>query len=174
MNYNNKTNIKNGIYQSDTNQILFDMDQGVFRIDTPFTIGTTVRSGKVVDIRNFELTQVNNEGMIALSSLDKIELEKASKILLIVATDARNTGMILSHDERTLVELGTLPVLIKEINFKLSFPSTDKWKLSRLKLNGDINETMVIAPSEGSVSFEINNLSDKYGATTYFLLEKFE
>lgn len=165
--------LNNNIFNSDTNEILFDANKSLFQVNSPRTLATLVKPEEDIGVGNIFLKSTSSEGMFALSSLDGLPVKNSSKLLIILTSNARNTNMVLSDNDRKLEKLGTFPVLIKRLSLEMSFETNNAWKLSRLSLTGEILETNKIEINQ-FIDIKIDNYSSLYGPTTYFLLSKVE
>ncbi|MDD1617133.1 MAG: hypothetical protein LUQ28_11765 [Methylococcaceae bacterium] len=112
--------------------------------------------------------------LFAASSLDGLGLAQSKRILLIYATDARNTDMTFADAKsRTLKNLGTLPVLIKNsrIAFSLNNSNAQSLHLYALRLNGQRGvELPMTKTTDNTVNIELNLNAIKETPTTYFEL----
>ena len=91
-------------------------------------------------------------------------------MLLIFATDARNSGMVFRDSEEKVIEdFGTLPVLVRKgyVDLALSRGAA-RWKISPVGLDGAVYPP--VRSGAGPVAFRLSN-DTPYGPTTYFLLE---
>ena len=170
----NKTSVRNGIFHSDTDQILIDFKSDKIKVSTDYTIASTFKKYENFDLDYITIRNPSSDGMIAFSSLDNSKLKESSKILVILTSDARNTNMALSHNEKKLESWGTFPVRLKHVALKVFIPTSEALKVSRLNLRGDIVETTVLKLSSSLEGQELifDNYSKEFGATTFFLLEK--
>lgn len=168
----NRTHFSNGIYESDTNELYVDFDQQEFIVSTPFTKAAILRQGRSSSVGGFLVKEPSADGMIAFSSIDDTSIDQSKKILLIVTTDARNSNMVLSDNEKEIVDIGTFPVLLKNIKAEVEFRSNSQWTLSRLNLRGEEVERHQVGLEGDKNSFLLKNYSTEYGATTYFLLTR--
>lgn len=171
----NRTNIapENKVFNSDTNEILFDKNKQLFTVKTPKTLAALVNPGQNIQIGRLLLKNASSKGMFSLSSLDGESIEKSSQLLIILTSNARNTNMILSDNDRKLEVLGTFPVLIKRLSVDMSFRTNKVWSFSRLSLTGEEVDTQLLKQSE-ALEVNIDNYSSKHGPTTYFLLTEVE
>lgn len=170
----NKTNLSynNKIFQTDTNQIYTNLNSQEFWVSTPKTIGVILKKNKSQKVGKVTFSNSTGKGMIAMSAIDGKTLKDSSKILIIITSDARSTGMELYDNDRKIKKIGRFPVLLKNISLLVSMPTmSNKWNLTRLSLTGQSLENMPIEHAGKALSFNLQNYSKKFGATTYFLLE---
>jgi len=95
---------------------------------------------------------------------------QSRRLLVIYATDARNSGMRFADDEeKVIADFGRLPVLIRKGTVDLSLnllPGT--WRLTPVTLNGmaSVAAARMVSPAGLRISNEAIS-----GPTTFFLLE---
>jgi hypothetical protein len=125
-------------------------------------------------LANLTIKNASAPALLAASSLDNLALEQSKRILLIYATDARNTGMTFADAKsKVLTNLGTLPVLIKnsQISFSLNNINTTNLHLYALKLNGQRTvELPITKTNNNSLNIELNLNTISNTPTTYFEL----
>ncbi|MDD1606846.1 MAG: hypothetical protein LUP96_09180, partial [Methylococcaceae bacterium] len=129
----------NGIFQSDTGEITLNGHDKILSVITDKT--EAVAFGKTLPppLAKLTIKSASAPALFAASSLDGLALAQSKRILLIYATDARNTDMTFADAKsRTLKNLGTLPVLIKNsrIAFSLNNSNAQSLHLYALRLNG--------------------------------------
>ena len=163
-------------FQSDTKEISLDTDARVMKVITPRTeaVAFAVAPGK---LNALNVQKANAPALVSASSLDGAALEKSRRILLIVASDARNSGMqFADKNDEELVRLGSVPILLRNIRVELALRHENPATLSlyALRLNGERGEKIPMAVVDGaSVAFALDTSSLAAGPTTYFeLVEK--
>lgn len=111
--------------------------------------------------------------LVALSSLDGELIEKSAHLLLIFATDARNTDMkFRDDDQRTIKSYGHLPVLIRHerVRLGINFAAGGSWSLTSLHLNGETGDPLELAADGSRLTFTLDNAATSHGPTTFFRL----
>ncbi len=169
----NQTDLKTGLYESDTGELLLDRLRGQLRVMTPKTEAmafSTLR--EPVNLGSVRVEASDGDGLLAVSVLDDAEsIAQSRKLLVIYATDAHNTDMQFSDDEeKVIAAFGRLPVLIRKGYVDLSLTlAKGKWRLTPVTLNGVATTTagQVVTPD----SFRLSNDAAS-GPTTFFLLER--
>jgi hypothetical protein len=163
-------------FESDTKEISLDTDARVMKVITPRTeaVAFAAAPGK---LNALSVQKASAPALVSASSLDGAVLEKSRRILLIVASDARNSGMqFTDKNEEELVRLGGMPILLRNIRVQLALrhENPDTLSLYALRLNGERGEKIPIAVVDGaSVAFALDTGSLAAGPTTYFeLVEK--
>ena len=172
----NQTNVQQGLFESDTGQILMDVNQRQFKVITPRTEAISLDT-ITAPVRLDKLTVLRASApvLIAVSALDNLPVSTSQKLLVIVASDAINTGMTFEDEDRTtLKSLGRLPpqILKTQVELRLKRPDTDNFELHSLQLNGDLGDRLPIASDRQGLTLQIDNSQSSHGPTTYFLLTK--
>lgn len=167
----NRTSLADRIYESDTGEILLDRSAGQLRVLTAATEGIAfARLSAPVDLGTLSVTQADDGALIALSTLDKgTSLRDGKRLLLVFATDARNSDMrFRDWGEKIIEDFGRLPVLIRKASAEIALARRGRWTLSPVGLDGAVHAPM--ARGQGAVSFTLTNDAPS-GPTTFFLLE---
>ncbi|AWM29039.1 hypothetical protein ABIA14_006346 [Sinorhizobium fredii] len=170
--HDNQTDTERGIYESDTGQIRLDRRAGQLRVSASATEAAAFSSlREPIDLGVLRIEQADGDGLVALSAIDhQPSLAKSRRMLLIFATDARNSGMVFRDSEEKVIEdFGTLPVLVRKgyVDLALSRGAA-RWKISPVGLDGAVYPP--VRSGAGPVAFRLSN-DTPYGPTTYFLLE---
>ncbi|RVO18100.1 glycoside hydrolase, partial [Sinorhizobium meliloti] len=108
----NRTDIASGFYESDTGQVLLDRRAGQLRVSTPATEAAAFSSlREPIDLGLMRIGQAEGNSLVALSAIDpEGKLSESRRLLLILATDAQNTGMIFrDSEEKVIKDFGALP-----------------------------------------------------------------
>ena len=169
----NQTDLKTGLYESDTGELLLDRLRGQLRVSTPKTEAvafSTLR--EPVNLGSVRVEASDGNGLLAVSVLDDADsIAQSRRLLVIYATDAHNTGMQFSDDEeKVIADFGRLPVLIRKGYVDLSLALAEgEWRLTPVTLNGVASKAagQVISPT----GFRLSNDAAS-GPTTFFLLER--
>ncbi|MCV9966678.1 glycoside hydrolase [Pararhizobium sp. BT-229] len=168
----NQTDLKTGLYESDTGELLFDRLRGQLRVSTPKTEALAFSTlTQPVDLGSVTVEASDGDGLIAVSVLDDAKtIPQSRRLLVIYATDARNSGMRFADDEeKVIADFGRLPVLIRKGTVDLSLNlSPGTWRLTPVTLNGMASATA--AKTVSAAGLRISNETTS-GPTTFFLLE---
>lgn len=160
-------------YESDTAEISLDTGTRVLKVVTPRTEATAFAEapGKLGAL---SVQKASAPALVSASSLDSDALGKSSRILLILASDARNSGMqFADKNDEELVRLGGMPILLRNIRVELALRHENPAGLSlyALKLNGERGQKIPIAVLDGiSAVFTLDTGTLAAGPTTYFEL----
>ena len=108
----NQTDLKTGLYESDTGELLLDRLRGQLHVSTPKTEAvafSTLR--EPVNLGSVRVEASDGNGLLSVSVIDGAEsIAQSRRLLIIYATDARNTGMQFSdNEEKVIADFGRLP-----------------------------------------------------------------
>lgn len=160
-----------GVYESETGEIRLDEPRGRITVATPKT--SAVAYGALdapISIGPLTVGGASVGGLLAASSLDGQPVAKSRRVLVIFATDARNTGMKFRDRARKVIEdFGRLPVLIRRGEIDLKLGGKGAWLISPVGLDGVVGQPM--ATGDGDVSVRLSNVTGQ-GPTTFFLIER--
>lgn len=163
---------------SETGQIHLDTAAKRMTVATPRTEAAAFATlERPLKIGRMTITSADGPMLIAASALDGRDLAASRKVLLILATDARNSGMRFSDDtERTVLDLGTLPVRIRRgtvtLDLALSGEPARPVTLTTLGLDGSVWSRHAIERRGSALSLRLDNAADPRGPTTFFLLSR--
>ncbi|MBA8819921.1 glycoside hydrolase [Ochrobactrum sp. P6BS-III] len=169
----NATDPYRGIFASATGEILLEQDRTRMRVVTPQTEALAFADLKdSLTLGQLTLGHAEERGLVSVSALDTQPLATSEKMLVIFATDARNTGMRFRDDAQKVIEdWGRLPVTLlrNRVDFRLA-GAASAWKLSAIGLDGKLHAP--VATGDGPVEFRLDNGAGADGPTTFFLLER--
>lgn len=172
----NLTNVAAGVYVSDTGQICIDTRQRTFSVVTQRTVArSSTEGGGRAELGPVSIANPSTGALIAMSSLDGQDLTRSRRMLVILASDAENSGMRFSDPERrTLDELGKLPprILRATVQVALQQTTAQPMRLVSLKLNGERGDEFPVRIESGTLRFALDNGAPSHGPTTFFLLEE--
>jgi hypothetical protein len=161
------------LFVSDTGEIVLDTSARVLKVITPRTeaVAFAATPGRLDALT---VKKSSGPALVAASSMDGASLDKSGRILLILASDAQNSGMKFADaEERELVQLGGLPVLMRNVSVDLQLRHVDPARLVlyALRLNGERAEKLPLKyGSENSVFIVLDTMAVKHGPTTFFEL----
>jgi hypothetical protein len=167
----NLTDAAAGIYQSDTGQILLDSQHRRMTVITPYTEAMVFDTAEPVRLDNLQMQQADGPALISVSSMDGQPLHDSKRMLLILATDARNSGMRFSDAAQTrLLDVGGKPVLIEsaivKLRLKNKYPA--QLKLYSTTLRGIRGDLIAVTQELDGISFVIDSAKLSHGPSTYF------
>lgn len=108
-------------YTSDTGELHWNVEDGIFTIDTPKTQGMVgFAEGKSITLSRTRYTPSTKFCSIVVTSLDNEDIEKSKHILVTAAAQAENSGMVWDSSRTTPINDGHPPILIEPVVFNLS------------------------------------------------------
>ena len=167
----NLTDPKQGIYQTDTGQVVLDSQRKRLMVVTPNTEAVVFDEPEPIALDNLKVEQADGPALVSVSSMDGQPLNASKRMLVILATDARNSGMRFSDAaETTLLDLGKKPVLIKTamVKLKLKNQNAAKLKVYSNTLRGKRGDVIPVAQESDGISFVLDTARLSHGPTTYF------
>lgn len=169
---NNKSNPAKGIFQSETRELMFYGKEGAMTVSTPRLEGICVKKNQSRKLRCLTLQSSSVPAAVSVASLsNKTPLEKSNRILLVIATDALNSGMSFSNSKRTeLREWGTRPVLLQTGKFKIKLKNDviKKPIVWALKLDGTRADKIPVTVRNGEMTISIDTAKLASGPTPFF------
>jgi hypothetical protein len=174
----NPSSATSGIYASDTGEIRLDIAAKQMRVVTPHTEAVAFASvNQPISLGQMTVWSASGASLFAVSSLDGQAVAQSSKLLIVMATNARNTGMTFSDAEQKIVSnYGALPVEIKVEWVQFSIPTDRPWRISPINLDGVVQPQVVSGDGTSPIGAQlwnnVSSLSVSPGPTTYFLLER--
>ncbi|MES5099203.1 glycoside hydrolase [Agrobacterium sp. BA1120] len=165
------TDLEQGRVVSQTGELQLDAPEKSLALRSPKTEALAFEKiDTPVDLGFATLQSADGHGLFATSSLDDLPLESSKRQLLIMASDAHNTGMTFRDaDERVIEDFGRLPVMIRRMEIGLKFKAAGPFRISPVGLDGRVYPPVITAA--GAEVVTLTNDTPQ-GPTTYFLLEK--
>ena len=171
----NHTEVANGIFHSVTGELLTDMKARRFEVRTAKTEAAVFENlGKGLKLGTLNVKNSDAPALVGLSSLDGLPLNKSKKMLLIVATDALNTGMRFASAKRQeLVTLGRLPVRIKPIKIELEIEGKlGALKVQAMRQTGELMEQIPTLENANGWSVTMDMAKLASGPGFYFYVTR--
>ncbi|SFE82608.1 hypothetical protein [Thermoflexibacter ruber] len=117
---------------SNTQQLFWDYSvKGFFTINTSGTKGLVgFAKDKLHRLGEVDFSTSNEFAVILVNSLDKQEgLDKAKRWLITTVARAKNTGMEYDAEKKSLLKVGTSPILIEPVKVNLKINKKAKYKV---------------------------------------------
>ena len=169
----NVTGLSDGLYQSDTGQIILDSQKKRLVVITPKTEAVVFDNPEPIALGNLSIDEADSAALISVSAMDGQSLNISKRMLLILATDARNSNMrFADKDETTLQNLGTKPILLRTARMKVSLANINKssLKLFSTNLRGQRMDAIPLEQTSEGITFVLDTNNLPHGPTTYFEL----
>lgn len=167
----NATDAEAGVFQSDTGEITLDSQKRRLTVITPRTEAVVFDAPERIPLDALTVEQADGPALISVSAIDGKAVGESRRLLVVLATDARNSGMSFSDAaETTLKNLGTMPVLIKAAKVKLQLKNSNAGKLAvySTTLRGRRGDAVPVTKNGGAISFTLDTSVLSHGPTTYF------
>lgn len=167
----NQTDALSGVYQTDTGQVLMDTKKKRLTVITPRTEAVAFDAPEAISLDKLQIEKADGPALVSVSSMDDRPLETSHRMLVILATDARNSGMRFADAaETTLQSLGKKPVLVKTAIVKLRLMNKNKARLKVFSttLRGKRGDPVTVNQEADGISFVLDTNQLSHGPTTYF------
>jgi hypothetical protein len=167
--FDNMTDANRGIYQSDTGEITMDTQAKRLTVITPNTEAIVFDDPQTITLKNLTLEQADGPALVSISAMDGQNLQASKRMLLILATDARNSDMRFSDiGETTLQNIGKRPVVMRTAIVKLKLKTPNKLLIYSTNLRGQRMDAIPVKQESDGISFVLNTNTLSHGPTTYF------
>ncbi len=173
----NITDPKEGIFQTDTEQVVMDSQRKRLTVVTPNTEAVVFDTPEPIALDNLTVEQADGPALVSVSSMDGKPLQASKRMLVILATDARNSSMRFADAaETTLLDLGKKPVLIKTAKIRLNLKNQNAAQLKVFSntLRGKRGDVIPLTQEADSISFVLDTSKLSHGPTTYFEITSLE
>jgi hypothetical protein len=168
----NTTNVSEGIFESQTEQIALDSGRATFVVNTPRTAGVFAREPCALTAGPLAVALSGWGGAVWVSSLDGRPITESRRLLLVHLTDLQNSGTRFADRERLILEeWGRLPYLVRTgtAGITLSTEQAKSLKVWALDTTGKRVARLEAAASEGALSF-VASTRGPDGARLYYEL----
>ena len=171
----NRTDAARGLYDSDTGEILLDARQRRLSVATP-TLAGLCADGLTEALASGDLRLVAASVPVSatMASLDGRPLVAAGRLLVVVATDARNDGeQYEDADGMVLKKLGTGPAVVRTGRFVLGLrrtagaPALRAWALA---LDGTRRDEIQVRSDADGLSLTLDTAAWGCGPTPFIEL----
>ena len=167
----NRTNPRQGIYESETGELLLNTRNKTMRVITPRLEGCIVKENVIVSLNCLKVEKSSVPACIAAASLNPKEpLKQAERILLIIATDAHPSGQTFTDPTLSIMtDPGESPSLIRSGKFHLKLRSARKKapKVYALNMDGSRSEELSCLFHEGVLTLRLDTSKLKYGTPCF-------
>ena len=173
----NRTDLVKKIYESETKEILLDAGNKRLTVNTPLVVGTCGdKWGVPVTIGPLSIESSSVPASITLASRDGRKLEQSSRLLLVIATDARNSGASYGDAEGAVqLNAGKLPLLLRTGSFVIRIargPEAPTLRAWALALDGTRQEELKIQNPAGGIRLDIDTGAWNKGPSPFIELSE--
>jgi hypothetical protein len=159
------------VYQSDTGQLTLDSRRKRMTVVTPNTEAVVFDAPERVALNRLTLERADGPALLAVSSVDPQPLYDSKRMLVVLASDARNSGMRFADaGATTLVDIGGPPVLVEArmVQFTLKSRHAAQLKMYATNLRGVRTEPIALTVSGDSVGVVLDTAKLTQGPALYF------
>jgi hypothetical protein len=171
INSQNKTNPMADVYESDTGEILLDGAKKQMQVITDKTEAVVFDQPSPIPLKYLTVLEAQKGALVAVSAMDDKPLANSRRMLLILATDARNSEMQFSDADSTIASsIGKPPVIMLANKVKLSLDNVNAphLKVYSTNLRGQRMDAIKLKQTSSNIEFELDISKLSHGATTYF------
>lgn len=133
---NNRSNDAKGIYETSTGEIRMETKRRYMQVDTPRLQGICAEAGTKARLTDFEVRGMSVRGNIAIVSLNRTPLKDSERMVLVIATNALNDGIIFEDKEmRFLKNIGNTTAIIQTGKFTVALDNKNASDLKAYALS---------------------------------------
>ena len=169
----NRTDPRNGVYQSETGELLIDGLNKTLSVITPRTEAVCAApANKNVRYGRLRILEQSEEGCVAVTSVDGKPLATSGRMVFLWITREANTGMKTSDDDKILEDAGTTPLLLKtgRVRVVLDCEAAKRWSLHMLDYSGERLEQLSVERRSDGIAFVVDTSATKAAPTPFFEL----
>ena len=167
----NRTDVKRGIFESDTEEILLRRKDKQLVIRTPRTEVFISPAGKSETIDALKVLNSTADSCFAAVSRDGKPLPESRHIVLVYTTQTANQDMRLSADQQVLLYTGHLPMVLKTGKVTATLRNgSSNLVCYALALNGTRLEKIPLKKENGVWHIEIDTAKLKQEPSVYYEL----
>jgi len=171
----NATDVSSSVYQSDTGEILLDAVKKKLQLISSKTEAIVFDSFEPVKLSNLEVVAADGPALFSVSSMDENSLKDSERMLVIIATDARNSEMKFADKAETMVlDIGKKPITMRtiEIQFRLKNTNKSALKVYSVNLRGQRMDQLPVKVTDNGIEVILNTNILTHGPTPYFEIVK--
>jgi len=168
----NITKTDEGVYQSDTGEIVMRSREKSITVITARTEAATVLADRSVTLHSLKNIKSEINASVAVCSMDHASISKSRKMVLVYSTEVANSGMELSYNHEKMINTGTAPVLMKtgKLVAELVNSNSGQPHLFPLNFDGSRRNEIPCQRIGDKITISINTSILKNGPTPFFEL----
>jgi hypothetical protein len=170
----NRTDPKNGIFESENGQLLLEAHKPMMTLRTARAEGVaSILYSKPICIDALTIFSSSKPAQVVALSVDGKSLAASERILIVYSTDALNTGATFDSEDRTVIrEKGELPVLVQCGTFNVSLKNRQAagFKAWALGFDGVRREELVARNGGDTIGLTVDTATLRDGPTVFFEL----
>lgn len=173
--FDNATDVSASVYQSDTGELSLDAVKKKLQLISSKTEAVVFDSFEPVKLSNLEVVAADGPALFSVSSMDENSLKDSKRMLVIIATDARNSEMKFADKAETMVlDIGKKPITMRtiEIQFRLKNTNKNDLKVYSVNLRGQRMDQLPVKVTDNGIEVVLNTNVLTHGPTPYFEIVK--
>lgn len=167
----NQSSAETNVYHSDTGEILLDAEQKRLTVITAKTEAVVFDEPKTIQLNQLKVLSAESGALVAVSAMDNQPLANSKRMLLVLATDARNSDMqFAGSGYETITQMGQAPVIVRANKVKIALRNANQKQLKVFSTNlrGQRVDAIPVQQTADTIEFELDISKLSHGATTYF------
>ena len=170
----NKTDISNGIFHTDTEEIYMDTKKIIMKVVTDCTELVSMKNPKVMRLKSLKVVSCDTPSTIGAVSLDGKPISSSDRLMLLFVTRESNSDMKLTEDGVISKGAGKAPILLlkSKMRAELRLDPNAKYEVYPIALNGERRAKLPFVFEDGVMKIEIDNSKLPNGATPFFEIAK--
>lgn len=170
----NKSDMRKGIFHTDTEEIYMDIKNIVMKVVTDRTEIVAMKTPQTMRLGSFKVVSGDQPATIGVVSLDGKKVQESDKLMLLFVTQESNSDMKLSADNVISMGVGKAPILLRKSTMKaeLRLDPNAQYEVYPLALNGERRTKIPFVFEDGVMKIEIDNSKLPNGATPFFEIAK--
>ncbi|MBQ6534571.1 MAG: hypothetical protein IJI37_05315, partial [Opitutales bacterium] len=164
----NKTDVKNGIYQSDTGQITRDMKNLAMKVVTEKSVAVAMEKSQKTELGALTVESTSVPATVGVCSLDGEKISDSKRLVFVYATREANSDMVTSFDNTYAIFIGSKDVMLENgvVKAKLKLRADREYEVYPLSLDGTRREKLGLKVKDGVMEIEIDNSKLPGGLST--------
>jgi hypothetical protein len=167
----NPTDPAKGYFVSETGEIALKGESETMTVITPRLEGAIIKKDEAVSLGRLTINRCTRPATVAVAALDgEKALPEAARMLLVLSTNAFNTGQIFdTPEQRICYESGNHPALIEALEVDLTLDDSRKVlpEIHALNFDGTRAEKITAIREGGKLRLRLNTAKLKYGASIF-------
>lgn len=163
--YLTKKYADSGVYISDTGDMSFDTNNGIYKLNTPRAqcISGFVGGGNI-ELDDIIYSIDNDFATVYLTSVGSEDIYKSNSILLTAVGNQKNSGQQMSDDGKDFVDkkVGSSPILCEPIGGSVTLKTTDEITVYALDNSGNRKHEIAVTNVSGGKKFNLSADSLSY------------
>ncbi|MBQ6534645.1 MAG: hypothetical protein IJI37_05690 [Opitutales bacterium] len=161
----------NGVFQTDTGEIVMRFKEGLVKVATPRTEAVSLKpETKNERAGGLLVKSVDVPAAVAITSMDGKSISKSARLVLVVNTDNISTGFRTSADRSILKDRGSLPVLVRTVKLsaEIALDPDRRFDVYALGMNGKRLQKLSFPCENGAMKIDLDTASLESGPSVFF------